>query len=255
MNNPTTGRLIPLKQCIYEYIDQSLQDRGKYRRLYPIGVRGMIELGVDVFMSPKEAKLNIESNKTVKFPDDCLSILSVGLLNQRGEFTPLKNQPDISTVKSSSYFRVENNKDNSVGSLGFLYSDFFLNYDFTFPDNLYGLSGGSQYIGEYKIDYNKDAILFSDDFKSNYIIIKYMAIPCDEDFLIPFQAREAMLAWLAWKDIQNVPLSSKVSAFDKRDRRHEYYVQKKNAKLRITPLNLSDAGDVEREGIRLVPKA
>lgn len=257
MNTGTgTAAKLNLKQIIFEYLDESQQDRSKYRRMYPIAVRGMMDLMVDVYMYPKTCKLTVEANKTVKLPEDFMQYISVGVLNESGEVATLRHNSNLTTLEDRSYDRLSKNNDSTVYDLFDLYKQFFLNYYFIYPyNNLFGIASGRMDFGSFNIDYNSNVILMDNQFPYGYIVLSYLAFPCEDDFSVPYQAREALIAWMAWKDMATSPISTKVSLNEKVLRRREYYVQKMNAKKKINPLNLSDAGDIYRAGLRLVPKA
>lgn len=246
---------VPLKQVVFSYIDQSMKDRSAYRRLYPIAVRGVLELGADVFMYPKTCKLNVSHNQTVPLPDDFLSYVSVGVLNIDGQVAKLRYKK-LTDYKDTSPSRTSLNTDASAFDLYSLYRQFFLNYYFVYPyNNLFGIPSGKVDYGWFSIDYNHNVILLNNEFAYSYVILEYLGLDCGDDMAIPFQCQEAMIAWLSWKDMGTVPVSSKAILAEKQMRRKEYYIQKQNAKMRISPLNLSDAGDIERQGVRLTVKA
>jgi hypothetical protein len=83
-----------------------------------------------------------------------------------------------------------------------------------------------------------------------------MSSPADDvDYKIPIQIREAVLAFIAWKDMEHLPLGRKASLGDKQLRRKEYYNQKRLANLRENPITLWDANEVIRMGTKLVAKS
>jgi hypothetical protein len=65
-----TAKWVPLSEVIYQYLDQSKQTNAEYRRLWTVGVRGVEEMGMDVYSTPKTAKLVVNANKTVTLPSD-----------------------------------------------------------------------------------------------------------------------------------------------------------------------------------------
>lgn len=254
--NHNIAYLLPLKQIVFEYIDESNQDRSSYRRLFPIAMRGIMDLGLDVFFSSKTCRLNIDANMTVKLPDDYVQYIRIGVLNSKGEIATLIRNDNLTNYADLAYDRTGRNIDNSVSNYWGLYQEFFYNYIFDMPIvNLFGVPGGSQSVGFYKIDTKNNVILLNNDFAYSYLILEYLSMPCDDDFSVPVQAREALFAWIAWRDIATKPISPTNPAGLFRERKMEYIVQKENARLRINPLDLSAAKDVYDKGVRLVAKA
>lgn len=246
---------IPLKQIIFEYIDQSMKDRSAYRRLYPIAIRGVMELGVDVFMEPKTCKLNVLPNKTCKLPPDYVTYVSVGVLNENGEVATLKYNKNLTTYYDDRLSRAANNTDKTITDLQDIFYQFFLQYYFVYPyESLFGIPSGSDQLGSFNIDNNRNIILLDNDFQYSYIMLTYLGINIEDDIYVPYFAREALIAWLSWKDIETVPVSGRSSLAEKNMRRMEYYNQKRIARMRASKINLSSLYDVSRSGIRLTVK-
>lgn len=246
---PNIAGLISLNQCVMEYIDQSNQDISKFRRLYPIAVRGMLELGTDVFFYPKEEKFTLENNNILKFPSDCIRVVAVGILNNQGEFTSLIENRNLTSYAALSNSRASDNKDTSIFYMDFVLRQLLFNYNFMIPDNLYGVSVGSRNFGEYKVDELKRLILFNDTYSHGYCILKYFATPTEDDLMVPSDCREAMIAWIGWQDVAyGNPQLSLV-------RRKEYYNLKRLASMRIDPMNVDSLVDSTRRSVRLTPKA
>lgn len=254
--NSPIAALTTLKECIMEYIDRAFMDRSKYRRLYPIAVAGLKELGTDVFMFPKTCKLTVEKNMTVKIPEDFMQYISVGVLNGEGAVSKLRYAPDMTTYADTQSNRVSVNTDDTQFNVEQLYKEFFMNYYFNYPyNNLYGVPSGPLDIGSFNIDYRNNVILLGNWFGYDYIILEYLAMDCYEDMAVPYQCKEALIAFIAWKDVQYSPNTPKFTASEKLIRRKEYYNQKANSRLRTHPVNLADYTDVEMRAVRLTVKS
>lgn len=254
--NTNIAYLIPLKQIVFEYLDESMQSRDQYRRMFPIAMRGIIDLGLDVFFSSKTCRIDIDSNMTAKLPDDYIQYIRIGVLNSNGEIATLIRNDNLSNYVDLAYDRTSRNVDNSVSSNFGMYQQFFYNYSFDMPImNLFGVPGSGQPVGYYKIDTKNNVILLNNDYSYGYLILEYLSLPCDDDFKVPVQAREALLAWMAWRDVATKPLSSINPAVLARERKHEYIVQKDNARMRISTIDLSSLKDVYDKNVRLVVKA
>jgi len=50
-----TAKWVGLAEVIYQYLDQSKQTSAEFRRLWTVGVRGVEEMGMDVYGTTKTA--------------------------------------------------------------------------------------------------------------------------------------------------------------------------------------------------------
>lgn len=102
-------------------------------------------------------------------------------------------------------------------------------------------SGLSVNKGGFKVNDTEGVILFDPDFSEPQIVLEYLGSPTTgEDIMVPIQVQEALIAWLAWKDIQSLPSSRKVTATEKMMRKREYFNEKRKAKVRSKPFRLSE---------------
>jgi hypothetical protein len=247
---------ITIKEAIFDYIDRSRQPRSSYRRLYPIGVDGLIQLGTDVFMPTTFCKLDVMENKTVRFPEGCMQVVNVGVTNDKGQFAALQRDRDLNMYADKTTDRVDKtvSQDNSFEDS--VYNIFFNNYFYSDSFyKLYGVPSGRNVQGSYNVDLGNRVVLLNPDYSNNYIILEYLAEPCDEELFVPIMVKEAFVAYLAWKDIQYTPANNKASINDKVIRRREFYNERRLAKKRMNPFSLTEAFDVDIKGIRLVAKA
>ena len=76
-----TAKWVGLAEVIYQYLDQSKQTSAEFRRLWTVGVRGVEEMGMDVYGTTKTAKLVVNANKTVNLPSDYVGFSKVGVFN------------------------------------------------------------------------------------------------------------------------------------------------------------------------------
>lgn len=248
--------LIPLKQVIFSYIDESMQDRSNYRRLYPIAMRGVVDLGQDVFFEPYEVKLQVASNMTVKLPSDTFKVISVGILGASGDYVPLNFSTQMTTYGDTSPSRLSENNDStdiSTWNTNLYYNEFFYNlYPYS---TLYGVPSGLTDVGCYKVDMNNGVIILDNNFTYSYIILKYLSFDSMQEILIPTNCLEALIAWIAWKDISTKPVTNKYFFAEKTNRRRQYFSEKMNASLRNNDFSLERANEVYRAGVRLTVKA
>ena len=109
--------------------------------------------------------------------------------------------------------------------------------------------------GKMNLDTENGVILLDETFNRDYLMLEYVASPqVGQDYYLPVQFREALIAWLAWRDIINVPSSRKGNLGDKRDRRHEFYNERKNAIARWKPIRQAEIYQASQEQSRLAVK-
>jgi hypothetical protein len=251
-----TAKWVGLSEIIYQYIDQARMSNADYRRLWAIGVRGVEEMGMDVYATPKTAKLLVNANKTVTLPSDYIAFSKVGIFNAKGEVATLRRNINLSSYKILQTDRLTSNTDNTTGNTYRLQDLAYVNYfDGARYVNIFGAGSVLNSAGEFDISEEDGLIYLDNGFTFDYVVLEYLSSPADDvDYKIPIQIREAILAFVAWKDIEHLPLGRKASLGDKQLRRKEYYNQKRNSNLRENPVTLWDANEVIRLGTKLVAK-
>lgn len=250
-------QFITIDSIILDYLTDSEQSNSKYFKLWHLAFRGMEMLGIDFFYQVKSVKLPILSNKTVALPADYLNYQKVGVLNAAGEVIPLKYNNQLTTYADLQSDRVAKTQDNTLFDLYIASTPIFYNYwNGNVFINLYGCPSGSPFVGDFKIDNANGVILLGENFGYDYLILEYIASPVEgEDYFIPMQFREALIAWLAWKDIQNLPSTRRGNLGDKQLRRHDFYNERRLANARYNPLYLQQAYELNLEMQRLTVKA
>jgi hypothetical protein len=250
-----TAQWITLQEVVYQYIDQAQLTEGDFRRLWVAGVRGVEELGMDVYQMPKTVKLTVLPNKTVPLPTDYISYKRIGVFNSKGEIATLKHNPKLSTFGINSANRTEINTDDNSDLFRFKDLAYINYWDGGSYVNIFGLGHVLSNAGEFVVDEEQGVILLDNDYEKDYIVLEYMSSPSlDPDMKIPIQTREAVMSWISWKDIEFLPTSRKVNMSEKQVRRREYYNQKRVAKARINKFRTQDANEVIRMGSQFTVK-
>lgn len=246
---------IKVDEIINQFLSETEQGESKRYKIFQIAFRGMEELGLDFFYQIKSVKLPVLSNKTVIIPDYCITYTKVGVLNDKGEVIPMRYNEKLTTYSSLLSTRLDKITDSTLGDVN-INSPIFYNYwngnGFV---NLYGLPSGSPNVGTFKVDNNNGVIVFDPSFSYDYIILECIASPTqDGDYYVPIQFRAAMIAFMAWKDVQNMPSSRKGNLGDKRDRRHEFYNERRLAMARYRPIRLEQEYEQSLQNTRLTVK-
>lgn len=247
---------ISLDSVITDYLTESEQPNHKYFKLWHLAFRGFELCGIDAFYRVKSVKLPINANLTVTLPADYLNWTKIGVLNDKGEIIPLYHNDKLTTYADLLPDRVEKTQDDSL-----INNDWGVNTWYNFWNgaaytNIYGVPSGSPFVGSFKVDIENGVIVLNETFNYEYLMIEYVASPVEGgEYYLPIQFREAIIAWLAWKDIANIPSSRRGNLGDKRDRRHEFYNERKNAIARWKPIRKEEIYQASQEMTRLSVKS
>lgn len=248
-----------IKEIVHLYIDEAELTTAKYRRLYGIAYRGVIELALDVTGVTRSCPLCVLGNKTAELPDDYIQWTKLGVLNVNGEVATLSENTDFTLQNSTSATRLTQNAgvvgQGDIVNRELYYGNFYgYGYDGV---QLYGVSGNelSQY-GQFKVDEQNGVIVLDSTFNFQEVILEYISVPGDDcEITVPIQAVECLIAWIAWKDINQLAASRKVSIYDKTERKRAFYREKEKARMRIKPFRIEEAYDRSQQAMRLVVKS
>lgn len=234
---------ITLDSCITDYISESEQSDTAYFKLFHIACRGMDNLGIDFFYTVQSFKIPVNANLTVTLPANCIKVTKAGVFNDQGEVIPLDQNSNLSAAFDLQPSRLSQTQDSTIVSFsnpqGLVWYNFWDGFGL---NNLYGLPSGSPFVGSYKVDNENGVLVLSQNFSYSYVLVECITSPNENGtYYIPIQFREALIAWLAWLDIRSVPSSRRGNLGDKRDRKTEFYNQRRNAKAQYDPLILAEA--------------
>jgi hypothetical protein len=233
---------VTIDEAITDYLTESEQGNHKYFKCWNLAYRAMTELGLDFFYSVKSVKLPVNPNLTVTLPADYLNYTKVGILNNEGAIIPLQVNNNLTTAFDMQPNRLAQTQDPSIvtgySPQGIVCWNFWNGYGLS---NLYGLPSGSPFVGSFKIDNKNGVIVLDEYYDFEYVMLEYIASPVSGgEYFIPIQFKEAVIAYLRWKDIISLSTSRRGSLGDKRDRRAEYYNERRIAIARYDAIKLSD---------------
>jgi hypothetical protein len=239
---PTRQQFIPIDEAIYGYIDAAELSPHKYFKLWNIAADAVTQLGLDFFSRIKSVKLPINANKTVTLPEDYLNYSKVGVLNHKGEVIPMGYNDNLTGYAALLPDRIEKTQDNELWIENPSCPVYFNYWDGSGLVNLYGLPSGSPSVGNFKILNHEGVILLDESFGYDYIILEYVASPsAGTDLQIPIQFKQAVISYLAWKDIAYLPSSRRGSISDKETRKRDFYNERRLAAARYKPFNFNEA--------------
>lgn len=248
---------ISLESCIYDYINRAELSQNKYFKLFHIAFSGLEDMGIDFFYQIKSVKLPINANKTVTLPADYLNYTKLGVLNGVGELIPLKYNEKLTTFADINPNRiVDTTSTNFINYYSFSSPIFYNFWNGNNYSNLYGINAIGLYGGGFKIDGQNGVILLDSSFGYQGLVLEYVASPQEgEEYYLPMQFRQAMINWLAWQDVINLPPTRRGAISNVAVRRHEYFEARRLGIAQYRPFYLDQAYLAHLESSRLVVKA
>lgn len=249
---------ITLDSCITDYLNETEQSSHKYFKLFHLAFRGFEQLGLDFFYAVRAVKLPVNANLTVDLPNDYLNWTKVGILNDRGEIIPLYYNDKLTSYADLMTNRLEKTQDDSL--IDNSWSEWGPNtwcnwWNGNAYVNIYGVPSGAPFVGNFKVDTENGVILLNESFAYDYIMLEYVSSPTEgQDYYLPVQFREALIAWLAWKDSNAKSMRSHMMLGDKRDKKHDFFVERTNAIARWKPIRKEEIYQASQEMTRLAIK-
>ena len=253
-------QFITLDSIINDYMNESEKSNHSYAKLWHLAYRGMEDLGIDFFYAIRSVKLPILGNKTVQLPNDCLRYTKIGVLNSRGEVVPLIYNNKLTYYADAMPNRQEKTIDNNYllwnqtidGSPFYGYG--INGYESGYTP-IYGTPSGAPYQGSFNIDEANGIVLFDERFHWDYVIIEYVSSPQEGDQCsIPMQFREALIAWLWWKDSKAL-VTKRGQIGVVRDLKNDFFNARRLANARYRPWYLDQAYQVSLEATRMSVKS
>jgi len=244
---------ITLDSVINDYLNESEQSVNKYFKVFHLAFRGFENLGIDFFYKIQAVKLPVNANKTVTIPANYLNWTKIGRLNSKGEIIPLWYNDKLTTYADLSPDRLTKTQDdttigtdwsNDGGSWGNYWNG-------SYYANIYGTPSGAPFAGSFKVDTENGVILLDEHYREDYLMLEYVASPTEgQEYYLPVQFREALVAWLWWKDGKSRPMNSHMKLGAARDAKHEFYNERRNAIAQWKPSRIYEKYQTHQESSR-----
>lgn len=251
---PKTAGWISIDSVVIDYLTQSEQSNHKYNKLWNLAFRGMDKLGISMFYKVRTQRLPVKANKTVEIPADCIKWNKIGVLNSAGEIVVLKQNDKLTNFAANLPDRKEKTEDNTLINI---YNqnpwNFFNYWAGGYFYQIYGLPSGTQ-LGGYKVSVSDGVILLNEDFSYDYIMLEYEAAPDEsQEYSIPLVFREALVAWLAWKD-NELSMKGRKLGVPVSELKSNFYNERRFAIAQWNPFDLNQAYQWNLENQRLTVK-
>ncbi len=189
----------------------------KYQTYLQFAIRGMRELNLTSSQYPKTVFLDMLPNKAVNLPSDYIKYTKIGIC-VNGHILTLglddslclnDNFSECGDPLPVAMDNLANANNNGLGlngffgfGFGFPFLDGFSNNQFT--GGLFGIGGGFNSRGYYKINSEANQIQFTSEVPSKQIVLEYISngINLDGTANVPQQAVECLIAWVHWKRLE-----------------------------------------------------
>lgn len=244
---------VTLESIVQDYLTEGELPNHKYFKVWHLAYRGMEQLGLDAFYKIQTVKLPVNSNYTVVLPSDYVNWTKVGVLNDNGEIIPLYQNDKMTTFADLSSTRLEQTQDNTLWDWDVNnWNNYWNGQAFI---NIYGTPSGAPFVGSFKIDNENGVMLLDEKFKYDYVMLEYVASPQQgQEYYVPVQFREALIAWLWWKD-KRAANTNRGQVGLSRDAKNDFFNERRNAIARWKPTRQLERYQASQEMTRLTVKS
>lgn len=244
---------VTLESIVQDYLTEGELPNHKYFKVWHLAYRGMEQLGLDAFYKIQTVKLPVNSNYTAVLPSDYVNWTKVGVLNDNGEIIPLYQNDKMTTFADLSSTRLEQTQDNTLWDWDVNnWNNYWNGQAFI---NIYGTPSGAPFVGSFKIDNENGVMLLDEKFKYDYVMIEYVASPQQgQEYYVPVQFREALIAWLWWKD-KRAANTNRGQVGLSRDAKNDFFNERRNAIARWKPTRQLERYQASQEMTRLTVKS
>ena len=244
---------VTLESIVQDYLTEGELPNHKYFKVWHLAYRGMEQLGLDAFYKIQTVKLPVNSNYTVVLPSDYVNWTKVGVLNDNGEIIPLYQNDKMTTFADLSSTRLEQTQDNTLWDWDVNnWNNYWNGQAFI---NIYGTPSGAPFVGSFKIDNENGVMLLDEKFKYDYVMLEYVASPQQgQEYYVPVQFREALIAWLWWKD-KRAANTNRGQVGLSRDAKNDFFNERRNAIARWKPTRQLERYQASQEQTRMAVKS
>lgn len=257
--------LYKLDDVVSEYIDRTDKDHlNGYARFLKMAKSGLRDLNMDVSGVSKIIDISVDQNTlTYNLPADYLNYQGVYVcigeqlhpLGLNDKICLNREVTDCGIPADRINFPEPNDVNGLTGQggpLGWWYGDNIKVRDGQMYGGYFGLGGGNNVYGYYRPDPERALMQFSNIMYFD-LVMEYLAdiSQVDGQYLVVPQVKEALIAWITWRNISS---KENVSEAVVNAKMREYYREKRNAKLRLNPIRISEAYQAIRSTFRQTPK-
>ena len=246
---------IPLSDIVNSYLNEAeLSPDDNFVRFYKVALEGFKNELMSDFAAPvKTVNLTVLANKTALLPLDYINYSRIGVVNENGEIATLSENEILTFNRAINADRLDQPEDyrTILNGTQYLYwataSPLGVQYQ-----SLFGI-GSQTNIGEFRIDKYGGQIIFDFNFNYDRVVLEYLAVAgmdennyyCDE------QLQAAIKAYIYWATMRN---KKNYSLADKAEAKRNFYRERKNAVMRMNPIDLTQTSEKILRGTYLAAK-
>ena len=234
---------IELEEIINELlVEEGKTSENEFLRYFKLGMNGLKELNFDVSGGVRTVELIVDSNTlTVDLPSDYVRYTKIGVYGNDGDIHPigLRNKKSlISTVANDTL-----SNDDELNPSYFEYSQ------------EYGVGGGNNANGYFRVDLENSTIQFSSTLSSKKIIVEYITNslihPTEGKVVVHQLMADALRGYIYWKSIHR---KRGIDQGEKDLAKRDYYNQKRLARARMLSFTKQEALETTRRAFKQAPK-
>ncbi len=247
---------ITIDSCVTDYLNEADLSIHKYFKVWNLAFRGMEILGLDFFYKVQSVKLPVNANFTVTLPAGFINWTKVGILNDNGAIITLQENNNMTTYADLLPDRIEKTNDPDSLWMQWGQAGWFNYWSGGYGATpILGVPSGAPFVGEFKVDIDNGIIILNQNFQRDYIMLEYVSSPVEgQEYYLPVQFREALIAWLWWKDKKSVSVKRGQVGVS-RDLERDFYNQRRQAIARWKPIRQQEIYETSQQMTRLAIKS
>lgn len=203
-NNLDMGKFTPMTTVVSMFLDAHGRSYGDFRKTWVLAFRGLQKVMPQFAALPKSVRILIDGNKTAQLPTDYISWSKIGIMDSNGQFSSLKINNALSSLKDVNPNRLNyltpdiNTSISTLASAPFFFNLYGNGVFYNSP--MFGIGGGLIQYGECSVDEKNMIIKVPPDFKYSSIILEYISSPeRDGEYVVESVLVEAIIAFIEWK--------------------------------------------------------
>jgi hypothetical protein len=189
---------------IQDIVDDYFIERDKFSESDILRARRLAErciTSMSIFSLPNVTTTTLEINKDIKtasLPCDFIRCIRLGVKLKNGRIYTLTRDKELGLFEDLS--ETETQPPTPANALEIRVS--YSNYNHDYSGWNYSIKGGLSEYGTYRIDRMNDRIVLNAQNTLNEIVLEYVSsgVKANGTTYIPVYAREAVIAFLKWKD-------------------------------------------------------
>lgn len=197
------SRYTKMKTVVSFFLDEYDKTIADFDKAWKFSFRGMVVMGYAASWEPLTVRLPVNGNLTVTIPSDKMMWSKIGVMNNNGEISALKINPQLSTFRDNNPQRLEDITPDVNNVLGLSNLPYFVNYyggNGYYNAPLFGLGNGLIQYSECRVDEKNNVIVLPPSYPFPDIMLEYISCPeKNDDYQIETCLQEALIAFIAWK--------------------------------------------------------